>query len=333
MNSSDEKLIEKYLTGDCTENEMMKVLQWIEASEDNREELLKLRIVSAKSSFIYFSDSEHVSCSYEELQREQKLRKRIENEITRKIYIRFTRFAASILLLIGLSVVFYKYTTDWRHPQSVVVSVAANEQIQQIMLEDSSLVWLSAGSRIEYPKRFARKERIVKVEGKVFFEVTEDADRPFYVKTETFTVKVLGTSFEVSAPKYSQTSDVTLVKGQVEILDYKMETICELQPGQQFEIDKLRSRHYLNDVDAKVHTSWYGGKLEFDGQTFGEIIKVLERHYDVKVILDSGIAKDKKLVGSLSFQKDIYEMMKTMELVVPIKYLVQTNTVVYIQSK
>jgi ferric-dicitrate binding protein FerR (iron transport regulator) len=333
MNSLDEKSVEKYLAGECAEADMEQIIQWLSVSEDHRKEWVKLRMVSAKSNFPHFSDPEHVARSYKELRKEQAARKRLEQEITRKITLRFMRYAASILILAGVSVASYKYVTDWQYPRMVAIAAGGNEQMKQVMLDDSTRVWLSAGSRIEYPERFGKKERTVSVEGKAYFEVTKDTKRPFYVKTETYTVKVLGTSFEVNAFKYKQTSDVVLMEGKVEILDRNRTSLYVLQPGQQFEIDKLNNRFVLHTVDAAMYASWHGGKLEFDGQTFAEIAKVLERHYNVRIVLDDGIAGNKKLVGSLSFQKDIHEMMKTIELVVPVKYNVQTDTVVYIQSK
>jgi len=333
MNNLDEKLFDRYLTGECSEAEMEQIFQWLKASDDNRKEWLKLRMVPVKSAFAQFSEEEHVARSYKELRKKQFDRKLLEERITRKITRQWIRYAASILVLIGLSVIFYKYVTDWQHPQMIVVATAENEQAKQVALDDSSRVWLAAGSRIEYPERFGKNERKVSVEGKVYFEVAKDANRPFYVNTETYTVKVLGTSFEVNAFKYSQTSDVTLVDGNVEILDYNNASLCTMQSGQQFEIDKLNNHFALHQVNAALYTSWYEGTLEFDGLTFAEIAKAIERQYKVRIIIDDGIAKNIELVGSLSYKKDIYQMMRAIELVVPIKYHVQTDTVVYIQSK
>jgi len=333
MNSLDDKTVEKYLAGECSEAEMEQILQWLRASEDNRKEWLKLRMVSARSSYLHFSDPKHIARSYKKLQKEKFAHTLLEEKIARKITMRILRYAASILLLIGLSYASYQYVTYHSQPKMLVVAVGGNEQTKQVMLDDSSRVWLSAGSRIEYPERFGTKERTVSVEGKVYFEVAHDAERPFFVKTDVYTVKVLGTSFEVNASKYSQTSDVTLVEGNVEILDQNRVRLCSLQPGQQFEINKLNHRFVLNRVNAEMYASWHGGNLEFDGLTFAEIAKALERHYGVTIILDEGIAKDKKLVGSLSFKKDISGMMRAIELVLPIKYRVQTATIVHIQSK
>jgi len=333
MNSLDEKTVGKYLSGECSEAEIEQILQWLLASEDNRKEWLKLRVVSARSNYAHFSDPQHIARSLQELQKEKFARAQFEKKITRKIALRFIRYAACILLLIGLSYASYLYVTHRLHPEMLVVTTSGNEPTKQIMLEDSSRVWLSAGSRIEYPQKFEKKERVVFVDGKVFFDVTKDVTRPFIVNTESYTVKVLGTSFEVNTPKYSPISDVTLVKGAVEILDNQKNYLCTLQPGQQFEIDKISNRFVLHQVNAEMYTSWYSGNLEFDGLTFAEIAKALERHYGVTIILAEDIAKEKKLVGSLSFKKDIFQMMKAIELVVPIKYHVKTSTIVYIQSK
>jgi hypothetical protein len=53
----------------------------------------------------------------------------------------------------------------------------------------------------------------------------------------------------------------------------------------------------------------------------------------VRIVLDEGIFKVIRLVGSLNLQKDIYQMMRAIELIVPINYHVQKDTAVYIQAK
>ena len=333
MNHLDEELIAKYLSGECSDAEMGQILQWLKASDDNRKEWLKLRSVPVKSSFVRCSSPEHVARSYRELIKKRNIHEQFKRDITRKVTVRFMRYAASILVLIGLAYISYQYVTRQADTKMMVVAVRGNEPVRKIILEDSTSVWLSAGSQIEYPEKFDKNDRKVSIEGKVYFEVAKDANRPFYVKTDAYTVKVLGTSFEVNAYKFSQTSDVTLVKGNVEILNHTLETICSLQPGQLFEIDKISNRFTLRQVEAEVYASWHGGKLEFDGLTFSEITKILERHYNVQIILGDGIARNKELVGSLSFEKDIHQMMRAIGMVVSITYQVKTDTVVYIQAK
>ena len=333
MDNLDEKLVERYMDGTCSEAEMKQILDWFNASEHNRKEWLKLRMVAVKSHFTRCSEPEHLADAYRELRKERMERELLEKTITRKVTMRFLQYAASIVLLIGLSYISYRYIDYRNRPKMLTVAVTANQPSRKICLDDSTCVWISAGSKIEYPEKFGKKERKVSVEGKVYFEVAADTLRPFFVGTDTYTVKVLGTSFEINAFRFSQLSDVTLVEGQVEILNTDRVSLCRLDPGQQFEIDKLTNRFALHQVDAELFTAWHGGKLEFDGLTFAEIAKALERQYSVQIFLEYGIIKDKKLVGSLSYQKDIHEMMRAIASVIPIKYDIKTNTTVHIYPK
>jgi len=329
----DEKLVERYISGECTEAEMQQIVDWFKESENNRKEWLKLRLVTAKRNFVQFSDPEHIARSYREIKNERADREHLEKTITRKITMRFLWYAASVLLLIGLSSISYRYFTMKANPKMLAVAVNVNEPVKKICLDDSTCVWISAGSKIEYPEKFGKKERRVTVEGKIYFEVTPDPNRPFFVKTDAFTVKVTGTAFDVNAYRFKQLSDVTLVEGEVEILNDKLIPLCSLNAGQQFEFDKLTNRFDLRVVDAGILASWHDGTLEFDGLTFAEIAKALERQYNVKIVLEDGIAQDKKLVGSLSFEKDIHEMMRAIASVLPIKYDITVDIIVKISSK
>lgn len=333
MDNLDEKLVERYLAGACTEAEMKQIFNWLGASEVNRKEWLKWRMLPIMSCYNHFSDPEQVDRSWQELKREHAGLNLVEKKITRRITLRFMRYAASILLLTGLSYLFYRYIPFSESPKMVTVAVNGNEPVRQISLDDNTKAWISAGSKVGYPEKFGKKERKVSVEGKVYFEVAPNVKRPFLVTTEDFTVKVLGTSFEVNAYRFRQLSDVTVVEGQVEILDNNFVSLCALHAGQQFEMDKLTNRYRKRQVDAEILTAWHVGELEFDGLTFAEIARALERQYDVQIILENGLAKDRKLVGSLSFQKDIDEMMRAISSVIPIRYDIRINTVVHIYPK
>ena len=329
MNAIDANLINKYFADDCSEAELELIFEWINASESNRKQWLRLRTVSARSVFQRCSDPEHLDSSFKELLKKQHSLKCTAQKKNRKIAMRFMRYAASALAIIGLSIFCFKHIFEWQRPEMVVV-YGETDHVKQVTLEDSSQVWLSSGSRIEYPRRFGKKERKVSVEGKVLFHAAKDIHRPFLVETDAYTVKVLGTVFEVNALKDSQTSDVTLVDGKVEILDSNHTFLCSLLPGQQFELFKINNRFNLHQVQAEMITSWSGGTLEFDGLTFTEIVKLLERQYNIRIITGEGVADDLRLVGSLSLQKNITQMLRTLELVMPINYQMPSDTVVYI---
>src|SRR5690606_11646560 len=94
----------------------------------------------------------------------------------------------------------------------------------QITLADGTKVWLNSASTLRYPSRFDGDERIVEMEGEAYFEVapfSSKSPRPFLVKTENQTLKVLGTHFNVSAYADEEETKTTLVEGAVQIVNLK----------------------------------------------------------------------------------------------------------------
>lgn len=326
----NERIIEKFFDGSCSESEMELLAQWFAESEENRKEWLKLRLAYMQSKFEHLSDFEHVKLSWEDLKRKRVEREMLEKRITRRVMLKFVRYAACVLFVMGISFVGYKGFQFVKYPQNIVLAVAEDEPTQKFLLEDSTIVWISAGSSLEYPKRFSSRERVVSADGKVYFEVFKDKQRPFLVQTETYIVKVLGTSFEVNSFKEERFSSVTLVEGSVDVLNKNKATLCRLHPGQQFELDRTNRHYYLSDINVDFYTSWRKGKIDFDGMSFKEILRGLEHFYNVKIVLDDSVNMDEQLVGSLTLKKDIHEMMKVLKRVVPFKYKIQTDTVIYI---
>ena len=107
--------------------------------------------------------------------------------------IRYTvAVAAGFVLLIGFGWMFYFYQRPVR-----TLIVSTNIQTQCIQLPDGSKVTLNRHSQLSYPETF-NKERIVKLNGEAYFEVSKNPKKPFRVKANGVTIRVLGTHFNVT---------------------------------------------------------------------------------------------------------------------------------------
>lgn len=84
-----------------------------------------------------------------------------------------------------------------------------------LLLSDGTKVWINSGSRLVYAPRFTGDTREVFLEGEAYFEVAKDAHKPFYVRTDAFTINVLGTKFNVKAYKDDNEYTTVLVEGKV----------------------------------------------------------------------------------------------------------------------
>ena len=151
----------------------------------------------------------------------------------------------------------------------------------KIVLEDSTVVWLNAESKLVYPDNFNADERRVAVTGEAYFEVAKDSLRPFYVESGDMTVRVYGTEFNVNAYAEDNRIYTTLVSGSIALQPQgggKGELV--LTPGHQAVFHKEDCTVNVRSVDAPAVTSWHEGRFTFEEQTLGQIMRTLSRWYD-----------------------------------------------------
>jgi transmembrane sensor len=152
-------------------------------------------------------------------------------------------------------------------------------QVVSLTLTDGSRVWLNAESSIRYPVNFAGSERAVEITGEAYFEVAEDAGKPFRVKKDSTTIEVLGTSFNVNAYADEPAMKVTLLEGKVEVR--KEASALVLHPGQQAIITGQVERS--GNVDTAAVMAWKNGRFTFNSADLATVLRQLARWYNVEV--------------------------------------------------
>ncbi|MDO6604948.1 FecR family protein [Arenibacter palladensis] len=157
----------------------------------------------------------------------------------------------------------------------------------QIELSDGTLVHLNAGSSLRYPVNFLSDgPREVFLTGEAYFDVTKNVSNSFVVNVNELDVKVLGTQFNVSAYGEDEFIDVVLVEGAVGLHkeDELQADAVKLSPGQKGSYEQASNYIQVNEVNTSLYTSWMQGHLVFRDLTFNNILKKLERHYNVEII-------------------------------------------------
>lgn len=84
-------------------------------------------------------------------------------------------------------------------PSPEVIRYNGSEKNELVFLPDGSKVTLAKGSRISYNRLMNGKKRKVSLSGEAFFDVAKNPEKPFYISTQNMVIKVLGTSFRVTA--------------------------------------------------------------------------------------------------------------------------------------
>ena len=164
-------------------------------------------------------------------------------------------------------------------------------QRASLTLPDGTSVELNSGSTLEYPAVFARGERRVRVEGEAMFDVAKVADKPFYVETFAYDVKVLGTRFNVESDEDRGVFSTALMEGSVAILDKHDNRITELEPDQVVTLTdgRLIKRHEEN-IGSRYR--WTDGIINCAGLSFEELMRRFERAFGVTIVIECEAVPD-----------------------------------------
>lgn len=296
----NQELIDKYFKGTASIEEEKQILDWVEASEENRETFLKERMLFDIALFS-------------------------EKKDTKKKTVRLIpmfRWATRIAAAIIVAVSGYFMTTDYLYnkdaqPQTITVPAG---QRAQITLADGTRVWLNAKSTLTYAGNFGRKERNVQLDGEAYFEVAKNKSIPFYVQTEMHNVRVVGTCFNVCAYRGSKEFETTLVEGIVDI--YTSDSKQVVTRLQRDEFFANYDGHYKKTIlPSYEYLRWKEGLYCFDDVPFSGILDKLEKYYNVKITVTSPrLLTHEGLTGKFREQDGIEHILRAISKEHPFKF-------------
>lgn len=235
------------------------------------------------------------------------------------------RVAASIVLMFGIAFGAYVY---YQNNASVVglsdkhflpllsdnYLEAKNETTrpQQIKLHDGSIVTLYPQSSLRYPVSFEAIRREVYLNGKAFFEIVKNPQKPFWVYTEAISTQVLGTSFMVNAFAEANEAKVEVKTGKVSVytrkdlekakLNHQNATAgVVLTPNQQVAFLASEERLLKSIVEApQAIVIAPSQDFIFDEAPIAQAFQFLEKIYGISVIYDAKTMEDCYLTANLS---------------------------------
>lgn len=202
----------------------------------------------------------------------------------------------------------------------------------QVRLSDGSFVHLNSGTSLRYPVKFAKgSNREVFLQGEAFFDVAKDKKHPFIVNTDKMDVQVLGTRFNVSSYEEDASSDVVLVEGSVAMYpeggNMGSSNNLLLKPGFKGQFNKSESSLSQKRVLTSIYTSWINGELVFRNMEFGNILKKLERHYNISIENKNEVFEKETFNASFGNQP-IDKVLENMKTMYGIEYTITGNKVI-----
>ena len=310
------------LKNEANDEQLLQIEEWLDASPENPSilsEIISTWSLTKHKTQFYEPDN---SINWE------KLMNRIGHPQGRKIilntYYRWIA-AASVIVLVFLTGLGFGGFFNRTNPVQMVRIIAPEGSKTQIVLPDSTRVWLNSGAELQYPGNFTAQNREVKMKGECFFSVTKDPNHPFLVNGSTLRVKVYGTRFNVNEDRYTKGTDVTLISGKVEVYNQKDQLLSKLSPGEQLVYNNgLRSVMLTQNPEAV--TSWINNMLIFNNQPFKEVIHYLEKWYGVTITLDRTIHYDYNYTFKVKTES-LREVLELISFITPIEYHIEGEKV------
>jgi ferric-dicitrate binding protein FerR (iron transport regulator) len=189
------------------------------------------------------------------------------------------KWIAAAAVLTGISL--FPYWFFQNNPATSPVKWASINVLpgmqQKIVLADSSIVYVNAGSYIEYPLAFTDSIREIRLNGEAFFEVAQDAGKPFIVQSGALRTRVLGTSFNVRAYNGDEMQSVWVATGKVQVSAGE-KTLGVLQPDHLLTYH-MREKNFTLTAQPHETMDWQQNRMAFNNIPFKDLAAELGRRY------------------------------------------------------
>jgi ferric-dicitrate binding protein FerR (iron transport regulator) len=339
-NEEIKPLLVKYITGEADQTDIDQVKEWINAHPENEQYFAQL--YETWHNVLYLqpkvtnNDTAFQQFSSPSIKKYSQL-------------VKWSKVAAVIAVFIALTITLIDHYTK---NVEKVKQIAANKgAIKRIVLSDGTLVWLNAGSKLNYSADFGKTSRTVYLEGEAFFEIAPGKKTiPFMVNTKNYTIRDIGTKFNLKAYPNDPFFETTVVKGEVSVegningnarennrIYVKPRQVLRIyyRPENESYKPAVQDSKSYNEIQvlqvdsAKLnqYDGWKEDLLVFDGNTLDEISKILERRYNVKIEMDAADLKNLRYSGSF---KNVASISKVLDIIkgnTAIDYSIQGNNV------
>ena len=296
----DNELLERYFKGKAHRRLKARIVAWATASEANEQRFMEAK---TNQSLRHFANESADASDFQRFSNyiEQHSNPQRQPVLRRESVLRWGfRVAAALALPVALTFAIQNMRLSSRikeHEKGLHIAQLRPEQTQtllnyivnpgvkgKVLLPDSSEVWLNSHSILHCPNQFDSKNRIVALEGEGYFKIKGDQDWPFFINTQKgVSVKVTGTEFNLSSYSNDPYLKITLIKGEVMVIDdISLKTIV-LQPMEEVVLTNNTFTQAEKNVANKVaeDTSWKEGFLFFDNTPMDAVIRKMERWYGV----------------------------------------------------
>lgn len=324
MNKPPEEIIDYVLNNTASKDDAILVAKWFSTPEGQK--YLSMRMDSE-----YLFQGELFNIDQDDILSEE-IYEVIQKKIKRKRVKRIIFSAAAVIVPFVL-LIYGALQLDTRvglfgESEYQEIYVPKGERMQ-VMFQDGTKAYLNSDTRLRYPKKFGLTERIVYLEGEAYFIVEKNITRPFIVQADSATVQVLGTSFNVEAYPDNDNISVSLDEGKVNLQPISEKKRYALEPQEKLVFNKLSKSCVIMAYEKNTDYSslWKNDIIAFNNKPLDEVVKVLNRWYNVDFIISDNEALLYSYTLVIAKETPLEKVLQDLEKVAPVRFYFDGNAV------
>ena len=268
MSRPTENQLHKYISGESTPEERLKITDWAAKNPDNDREVRLLRKLFLAS--LLNTDSGTFVRPASKFSAIRAL-KWIAASLSTAAALFLGFFAASRYFDDGAQMLF---------PSTIQ---APEGQRAHAYVSDGTEVWINSNTKLNFDNTDKNIRRVY-LDGEAWFDVAHNEDRPFVVETPKNKVQVLGTVFDVRAYKCDDEFVVKLYEGKVSVRNMDDTPLCTLLPNEM--LIGTNGQYRRKGIDSDAGIDWNGGFYSFKNQPYSRIFKTVGAYYNTEIIVE-----------------------------------------------
>ena len=321
-----QQLLEKFHANQCTEAELEMLREWYETLDN-----------ASQRPDWDVTDAAYLDSHYEDFRQRLPVTPAKGRYVVLKRSVAIAAAVAGVLLLI-------RYFHPFNPSPEVATSppLAAMSKVdvpapapdkavaydRHLVLPDSSVVLLQAGSTLELAPGFNQKDRQLTLHGEAFFDVKKQPLKPFIIHAAGVNTYVLGTAFNIKTDAVAQKVIITVANGKVRV-EREHRSIAVLTQNQELVYSEHQPASYTPVANIKPTIQWMARDLLFNEMTLAAICNRLAARYQVTFNFDTQINKGKRVTITDAFYgtESITDILDIVCTTLGYTYSVTGNTV------
>jgi len=292
----DKEILQRYVEGNVSPEEIIAVVDWLDADENNVREFMALHKLN-DISLLNQPDNRADN---------QKKKRTIS---FRKIGYELAKIAAILIIFWGGTKLFETNTTEESIVTYQTLYVPAGQRAE-LILPDSTRVWLNAHSKLIYPVSFGKGNRQVELNGEAYFDVVHNEKQPFIVKTRQMDIQVLGTEFNVTS--YSSDFEVSLLRGCIELSSPSLSSTYKVKEKEHVKLKD--NKLIVNNITDYDYFRWKEGLICFNNESVATIIEKLKLYYDIDIETHNKKFLNSRYSGKFRTKDGIEQVLKVLQI-------------------